>query len=169
MLPSDLGLRHKRRDGVDHDHVERTGLRQLLADRKRLFAAVRLGDDQVVKVDADLLGVPRVESVLRVDERRDSARLLRVRDDMEGERRLARRLLSVAFDDAPAREPADAERHVEGKRPGGDHGDLLHLLVAETHDRHLAEFLADLAHHRVKRGIPGFLRRFFRCHTFEMF
>ena len=165
----DLCLRNECRDGVDYDHVKSARLRELLADRKRLFAAVRLGDDQVVEIDADLLRVAGVKRVFRVDERRYTARLLGVRDDVQGKRSLAGRLLAVAFDDASARKPADAKCHVERKRAGGNHGDFLHFLVAETHNRHLAEFLAYLAHHRVKRGIPGFLRRFFRCHTFEMF
>ena len=108
----DLGLRNKRRHRVDDYDVERAGLRELLADRERLLAAVRLGDDEVVEIDADLLRVARIKRVLRVDERRDPARLLRVRDDVEREGRLAGRLLSVALDDPAAREPPDAKRHV---------------------------------------------------------
>ena len=95
--------------------------------------------------------------MLRVDERRDSARLLRIRNDVQREGRLAGRFLPVALDDPAARQSADAERHVERHGTRRDDGDLLNLLVAETHDRHLAEFLADLAHHRVERGIAGLL------------
>ena len=51
------------------------------------------------------------------------ADLLRLRDDLERERRLARRLRPVDLDDPAARQAAQAEGHVEGDRPRGDHLD----------------------------------------------
>ena len=87
-------------------------------------------------------------------------------NDVQRERRLAGRFLSVALDDAPAREPADAQREVERERARRDDGNLLNLAVAESHDRHLAELLADLAHDRVQRGVARRLLRFclLLCH-----
>jgi hypothetical protein len=55
--------------------------------------------------------------VLGVDERADAARLLRLGDHVQRERRLARRLRAEDLDDAAARHAADAERVVELSEP----------------------------------------------------
>src|SRR5262249_996111 len=105
--------------------------------------------------DAELARVRDVERVLRVDERADAAALLRLGDDVERERRLPRRFRPVDLDDAPARQPADAERDVEPERAGGDDLDLRRRLVgAETHDRALAELLLNRADGELDRFLP---------------
>jgi hypothetical protein len=109
--------------------------------------------EQRVDVHTELLGVLRVERVLRVDEGGDSAGLLRVGDGVERQRRLARRLRTVDLDDAPAGKSSDAERDVEGDGSGGDHGDRGTLVAAEAHDGSLAELAVDLCECRLK----GFL------------
>ena len=50
------------------------GAHQRLGDLERLLAGVGLGDQELVDVDAELLGVDRVERVLGVDEGADAAR-----------------------------------------------------------------------------------------------
>ena len=147
-LALDLGARHEGRHGVDDDDVDGAGADQHVGDLERLLAGVGLRHEQGVGVDAELLRVVRVERVLGVDERRDAAGLLRVGDRVEGDGRLARGLRAVDLDDAPARQTADAERDVEGDRPGGDHLDGRTDVVAEAHHRALAVALLDLAHHR---------------------
>jgi hypothetical protein len=70
---------------------------------------------------------------------------LRFGDHVQRERRLTARLRTVDFDDASARQPADAECEVEGDRSGRDDverhpvGELAHL-----HDGALAELALDL-------------------------
>ena len=71
-----------------------------------------------------LPGIARVERVLGVDEAADAAGLLRLRHDLQGERGLAGGFRSVDLDDAPARQPADAERDVEAERARGDRLDV---------------------------------------------
>ena len=119
-LALDLGLGHEGRDRVDDDHVDRAGADEHLGDLEGLLAVVGLGDEQVVGVDAELLGVLGVERVLGVDEGREAAGLLGLGDDLEGERRLAGRLRAEDLDDAAARDAADAERGVDarGSRSG---------------------------------------------------
>ena len=75
-LALDLGARHEGCDGVDDDDIEGAGAYQGVGDLKGLLAVVRLGEVQVLEVDADRLGVGRVESVLGVDERGVAAGLL---------------------------------------------------------------------------------------------
>jgi len=147
----DLRLRRQRGDRVDDDDLDRARTDQLLADGERLLARVRLRDDEVVEVDADLARVAGVERVLRVDERGGAARLLDVRDRVQRERRLARGLVAVELDDAPLGEPADPEREVERQRPRRHRRHRAVRLLPKPQDRHLAELLADLAHHRLQR------------------
>ena len=71
-------------------------------------------------VDAELAGVDRIERVLRVDVGSDAAGLLHLRDDLQAQRGLARRLGPVDLDDAAARQAADAQRDVEAERAGRD-------------------------------------------------
>ena len=69
-LAFQLGARHERGDRVDDDHVDRTGPHEHLDDLQRLLAAVGLRDEEIVDVDAELLGVFGIERVLGVDKRR---------------------------------------------------------------------------------------------------
>jgi hypothetical protein len=91
--------------------------------------------------------------VLGVDERRDAASLLRVGQSVQRHRCLSGRLRSVYLDDAAARQAAEAQRHVQRDRTGRDHLDRDPRLLAEAHDRALAELPLDLE----QRGLQGFL------------
>ena len=154
-LAFDFGLGHQRRHRVDHDHVHRPGPDQDLDDLQRLLAGVRLGDQQVLDVHAELAGVLGVERMLRVDERRDAAGLLRVGDDMEAERGLAGGFGAVDLGDAAARDAADADRGIEVDGAGGDGGDLdSRALRAHPHDGALAELLLDLGDGQGQRLAP---------------
>ena len=115
----EFGLGDERGHGVDHDHVDGIGADQGLADFQRLLAVVRLGDEQIVEVDAELAGVCGVERMFGVDEGGHAARLLGLGDDLQGEGGLAGRLRPEDFDHAAARESADAEGAVEGDGPVG--------------------------------------------------
>ena len=149
-LALDLGLRRQRRDRVDRDDGERARADEQLADLERLLARVGLRDEQLVDVDADPLRVRRVHRVLGVDERADAAAALRLGDHVVDERRLARRLGPEDLDHAAARQPADAERHVERERARRDGADRDLRLVVHLHDGALAELALDLPEHRVE-------------------
>jgi hypothetical protein len=148
-LSLDLGLGRERRDGVDHDDVHGSRAHQHVRDLERLLAVVRLREQQLGSIHAQALRVLRIQRVLRVDEGGGAARLLCVGDDLERERGLARGFRTVDLDHAAARKAADAERHVQAQRAGGDDLDgLVHVRIAHLHDRALAELLLDLR----KRG-----------------
>jgi hypothetical protein len=92
-----------------------------------------------------------------IDEGGHAAELLRLRDDLQRQRGLARRLRAEDLDDAAARHAADAERVVDADRAGGDGIDRLNgALLAEAHDRALAELLFDLADGQL-HGLEPFL------------
>ena len=79
-LAFDLGLRHKRSNGVDGDDVERARANEELGDLETLLASVGLRDEQLVDIDADAPRVLGVDRVLCVDERADAATALRLGD-----------------------------------------------------------------------------------------
>ena len=117
---------------------------RISGDLQRLLARVGLRDEQRVDVDAELLCVLGVERVLSVDERRDAASGLGVRDRVKRQRRLTRRLRAVDLDDAASREAADAERDIEGDGARGDDVDRGAFFAAQAHDGSLAELAVDL-------------------------
>ena len=152
-LAFDLRARHEGCDRVDDDQVDGTGTHEHVGDLERLLAGVGLRDEELIDVDAELAGVIGIERVLRVDERRDAAGTLHVRDRVQGERRLTRRLRAVDLDDATAWQTADAESDVEGDRTGGDDLDGGALVAAQSHDRALSELPVDLG----EGGLEGLL------------
>ena len=109
----DLGAWRERGDGVDHHHVDRARAHQHVADLERLLAGVGLGDQQLVDVDADRMGVDRVHRVLGVDVGAHATVALGLGHDVHGERRLTRRLRAVDLGDAATGQTADAEGEVE--------------------------------------------------------
>src|SRR5262245_12716424 len=83
--------------------------------------------------------------MLGVDERGCAALLLNLRDDLQRQRRLARRLGPVDLDDSAARQAADAERDVEAERSRRHDVDVARGdRIAQAHDGTLAELLLDL-------------------------
>src|SRR5262249_8692041 len=108
-LPLDLRLRRQRCDRVARDDVERARADEELCDLEPLLPRVRLRDEEVVDVHADLLRVGGVHRVLGVDEGADAPATLRLGDDVVDERRLAGGLGTEDLDDPAARQPADPE------------------------------------------------------------
>ena len=150
-LAFEFGARHQRRDRIDDEHVDRPGAHQRVGDLERLLAGIGLRDQQIVDIDPELFGIDRVERVLGVDKGAGAAALLRLGDDVQRQRRLARAFRAVNLDDAAARQAADAERDIEPERAGRDHVDVRRGLArAELHDRALAESALDLAERRVQ-------------------
>lgn len=105
-LAFEFRARHQRRHRVDDHDVERTRTDQHVGDLKRLFSGVRLADQQRIGVDAQPFGVVRVQRVLGVDERRDTAGSLGIGHRVQRDGGLTGGLRAVDFDDpAPGRPP----------------------------------------------------------------
>ncbi len=141
----EFGLGDESCDGVDNQHVDSAGSDQSFSDFERLLAAVGLGDEKVVDIDAQLLGVPRVKSVFRVDEGGQTAQALGFGNDLQRDRRLAGGFRSEDLSNPAARHAAHAERSVEADGSSGDNGDRQQgFFGAETDDGALAKLLFDL-------------------------
>ena len=168
-LALDFSLRGQRCNRVDHDHVDSTRTHQHVRDLKRLLARIRLGDQQIVGVHAELAGVVRVEGVLGIDERRDAACALRLRNRMQGNGRLTGRLRAVDLHDPAAWPAADTKGNVDSSVAGRDGLNRRAILVAQAHDGALAKVLLN---HR-KRSVERVLARvrggsgslLLRCHV----
>jgi len=117
-LAFNLRARHERRHGVHNDNVQRAGAHKRFDDVQGLLAGVGLVDQKILDIHAELARILRIECMFGVDERGDAALLLGLRDHVQRQRRLARRLRPVDLKDTPARDTADAERDVERRRAG---------------------------------------------------
>ena len=131
---------------------------------KGLLAVVGLRDEQVVDIDAQLLGIGAVEGVLGVDECGNTARLLRLGDGVDGQRRLTRRFGTENFDDTSLGVSAHAQRHVERDGARRDDGDVGNLRAVHPHDGALAEVLLYLFHNRVEHFELVRVHLSFFCH-----
>ena len=166
----DLGLRHECGDGVDDDDVDGAAAHERIDDVECLLARIRLGDQQIIDVDAEFGGVDRVERMLRIDEGRDAAVLLCLRDHVQGDRRLPGRLRAVDLDDAAARDAADAKGDVERQDARRDDLDVhVCLSIAEAHDRALAEVLLDLLQRVLERFLFACCFFLICCHVILSF
>mmetsp|Transcript_9952 Transcript_9952/g.38688 ORF Transcript_9952/g.38688 Transcript_9952/m.38688 type:complete len:352 (-) Transcript_9952:300-1355(-) len=112
-VPLQLGARDQGSDGVEDDHVHSAGAHEGVHDLEGVLARVRLGEQEVVDVHAELERVRGVDGVLHVDEDAGHAPLLRLGHGLQGKGGLAAGLGAVNLDHAAARESSDAERDVE--------------------------------------------------------
>ena len=149
-LPFDLGAGHQGRHRVDHQDIESPGADQHVGDLQCLFPGVGLGDEKLVDIDPDRLGVDGVEGVLGVDESGDPPVALRLGDDVKGETGLARALRPVELDDAAPGHAADPQGKIEREGTGGDDIHLAIGRLSHLHDGALAELALDLAERHIQ-------------------
>ena len=129
---------------------ERTSV---VSDLQGLFPGIRLGDEELAHIHAQLGGIDRVQRVLGIDESRDTASLLRFRHCVESERGLAGTFRTINLDDAALRQTANTQGNIQPQRTGGNRFDIHVRTLAELHHGALAECLVDLA----QRGLNGLL------------
>src|SRR5699024_3431020 len=122
-----------------------------IGDLERLLTGVRLGHEQLVGVDTELLRILRIQSVLGIDERGDAAALLGVGHGVQGHGRLTGGFWTADLDYAAARASADAQSDVARAISGRAWRDGFANAVTQTHDRALAVVAIDLPH----RGVEG--------------
>ena len=150
-LPLDLRARHESGHRVDHQDVDRARFDEHVGDLQRLLTGVRLRDDEIVRVHAELARVLRVQCVLRVDERSDATGRLGVGHGVERHGGLTRGLRAVDLHDATPGEPTDAECHVERESAGGDDLDRRPGVIPQPHHGTLAVGLVDLREGQLER------------------
>src|ERR1041385_3993462 len=112
-LAFEFGARDEGSNRIDDDNVDGAAADQDFRDFQRLLAAVRLRDQQVLDVDAELARVICVESMFRVYKCRGSAKFLRFSDHVKSKRGFTAGFRSEDFNDAAAWKSADAESGIE--------------------------------------------------------
>lgn len=73
-----FGLGDESGDRIDDQYINGAGAYQRVGDFQRLFAGIRLGNQQVLNVYADFFGIRGIQGVLGVDKRADAAFFLRL-------------------------------------------------------------------------------------------
>ncbi len=100
--------------------IDRVAAHQHLGDIQGLLAGVRLGDQQVIEVHSQLLGIAGIQGMLGIDEGGRAAQLLGIGDHVQGQGGLARALRAEDLDHPAAGDAADPDGQVEVERPGAD-------------------------------------------------
>lgn len=72
----DFGFRNQGGYGVDDDDVDGTAADEFFRNFKGLFAVIRLGNEQLVRIDAEMAGIDRIEGVFSIDKGCNAAVLL---------------------------------------------------------------------------------------------
>src|SRR5690606_39560857 len=101
QLALDLGAGDESGHRIDDHDIDGARLDHALHDGQSLLAGIRLRDQELVHVDADLARVFDVEGVLHVDEERDPPGALDVGHHLEAEGRLADGFRTEDLDDSP--------------------------------------------------------------------
>src|SRR3546814_18358427 len=86
----DFSARNESGDAVDDEDIDRIRANESVDDLERLFASVRLGNDEIVDVDAKLASIERNEGMFGIDESSGTAGGLGCSDSVPGQSRLAR-------------------------------------------------------------------------------
>ena len=115
-LAFDFRFWRQGRDRVDHDDIDGAGTHQHVGNFERLLARVGLGDQQLIHINAEFLGVSRVQRMLGVDECRRPAEFLCFGDHLQRQRRLTGRFRAVDLNHTASRQATNAERDVEPDR-----------------------------------------------------
>ena len=88
-LTLDLRFRRQRGDRIDDNDADRSRANQHVGDLERLFAGIGLRYQQFVDIDAQFLGIGRIERVFRIDEGRRAAQFLYLSNHLQCQRCLA--------------------------------------------------------------------------------
>ena len=140
----DFSLGHKRSNGVNDDDVNAARTNQHVGNFQRLLTGIRLGDQEVIRINAQSARIDGVKCVFRVDECSVSACFLCAGNCVKRNGRLTGGLRAVDFDDAPTRQTANSKSDIKSQRTSGDHLHRGTRIISQSHDRALTELLIDL-------------------------
>ena len=140
----DFSLGNKCRDGVDDNDVNATRTNQHVGNFQRLLTGIRLGDQEVIRVDAEGARIDGIKCVFGVDKCRVSTCFLRAGNCMKCNGRLTGGFRAVDFNDAPSRQTANSKSDIKSQRTSGDHLHRGTRIISQSHDRSLTKLLIDL-------------------------
>ena len=88
-FPFDFRFRDQGGYGADDNDVDGAAADEFFRDFQGLFAIIGLGNEQFIRVDAEVAGIDRIQGVFGIDESGNAAALLSRGDGMQGQGRLA--------------------------------------------------------------------------------
>src|SRR4029078_573195 len=112
-LALDVGLWHKRADGIDNQNIDGAAPYQGLGDFQSLLSVIRLRNQQVIRLDSEFFSMTQVEGVFRVDIGPHSSLFLGFGDNMQREGGFAGGLRTINLDYSSARDAADSQRNIQ--------------------------------------------------------
>ena len=134
-LPFYLCARGEGGHGVNHHYIHGTAADEVIGNFQGLLPVVRLGNEEGIQVYAQRLGIGAVERVLCVDDGRNAAGLLGLRNGMDGQGGFTGAFRSVNLDDAAFGVSADAQCMIQRNGAAGNHlGSVPFGLVSQFHD-----------------------------------
>ncbi len=111
-LTFDLGAWYKRRHRVNDHHIDGVTAHQRVYNLQRLLTRVRLGNQQILGVNAAVCGIRAVHRVFSVNKGCIATRPLGTGNDVLAERRLTRSLGAIDLRNTPSRYTPHAQRQV---------------------------------------------------------
>ena len=107
--------------------------------------------------------------MLGIDDCRNTAGFLHLCHRVDSEGRLTGRLRTVDLDDTSFRITADAQSVVQTQTTRRNHGNVLYLLITQTHDGALSEVFVNLCHRVLQRFQFVCRWSLFFCHNIVIF
>lgn len=140
----EFGFRDESGNGVNDDNVEGVRADEGFADAEGFLARAGLGDEEVIEIDTEALGVGGIQGVLDINESGEPAAFLGLGHDGQRERGFSGGFRPVNFHDASPGKASDAQGAVDEEIAGGDDFHFGMRIVAEAHDGTLAIIFGDL-------------------------
>lgn len=143
-LAFEFGFGDESGDGIQDDDVEGIRADERFADAEGFLARAGLGDEEVVEIDAEALGVGGIQGVLDINESGEPSAFLGLGHDGEGERGFSGGFRPVNFHDASPGEASNTQGAVNEEIAGGDDFHFGMGIVTEAHNGTLAIIFGDL-------------------------
>ena len=143
-LAFDFSLGNKCRDGVDDNDVNAARTNQHVGNFQRLLTSIRLGDQEVIRVDAKGACIDGIKCVFSVDKCGVSTCFLRAGNCMKRNGRLTGGFRAIDFNDAPPRQTTNSKSDIKSQRTSRDHLHRGTRIISQSHDRTLTKLLINL-------------------------
>ena len=142
-----LRTRHQSRYRVHHDNIDGAAAHQRLYNLQRLLASIRLGNQKIVNIHAQILGINRVQGMLRINKGCHAPLPLRLGNHVQGYGSLTRGLRTVNLNDTPPGNTAHAQGDIKGQNTCRNNF-YVHIgcRITQAHNGTLAIVLLNLLH-----------------------
>ena len=152
-IPVNFCLGHQSGYRVNYDNINGSRANHGFRNLKGLLSVVRLGNIEIVNIHADILGIHRIERMLRIYKACNTASFLNLCDHMQGNRSLTAGFRSVYLHNSSLGNPPKPQGNIKAQRTRRD-GFYVHVggVIPQLHNGSLSKLLLDLS----KGGVQCF-------------